>query len=113
MAHSIANQLNGVHPQMLRAGSETDPQKLAALKSDIGRSVERTLELLGMTKQEAAFAMGYTDQGVVSRWCSGIERPQFDKLFLIEGFEDTWLLARAKRNPNMVVETTVTIRRIA
>ena len=116
----MADRLAGVHPQMLRAPSEAererseaDRKKLVDLRRVIGRLVERALELAGVSKQEAAHHMGYADQGVVSRWCSAVERPLFDKLFGIDGFELAWIVAMAERNPQMQVHTTVTIPRFA
>lgn len=114
MSSTLRDRLANVHPQMLRASSDRDPQKLAeARRAAIGDDVERALALLGLTKQEAAHALGYRDAGVISRWCSGIERPQFDKLFALEGFEDAWLVVLAKRNPRMAVRTVIEIRESA
>jgi hypothetical protein len=114
MAASIADRLADVHPKMLRAEGESDRKKLVEdLRPVIGRLVERAIALAGLTKQEAAFAMGYSDQGAVSRWCSGVERPQFDKLFVVKGFKLAWLLAIAEDSKEIEVETTIKVRRIA
>jgi len=106
MDSRLADQLDRVHPQMLRLGGESDRKKLA-----VGRTVERALEILGMTKQAAAYAMGYADPGPVSRWCAATERPLFDKLFAIDRFEECWIVALAEKNPAMEVETVVKFRR--
>lgn len=111
---SIVNdRLADLHPQMLRARGEADRKKLADLRPVVGRLVERALELAGLSKQETAFAMGYSDAGTISRWCSGVERPLFDKLFTVPGFQDAYVLALAEGNPRMEVETIVKIRRVA
>lgn len=110
---SVADRLAEAHPQMLRVGIEGERKKLADLRPVIGRLVARAFELLGITKQDAAYRMGYHDAGTVSRWCSAAERPLFDKLFTLDGFEDAWMLALAERNPRMEVETVVKIRRSA
>lgn len=110
----MRERLNSIHPQMLRVEDEGDRKQLAeGRRARIARAVERALEIAGVTKQQAAFAMGYTDQGPVSRWCSGVERPLFDKLFGVPGFEDAYLVALAERNPRVELETTVRIRRTA
>lgn len=109
---SLKDRLDAVQPQMLRAEHEGDCKKVADLRRVIGQLVERALELAGVRKQEAAFQMGYSDPGTVSRWCSGVERPLFDKLFVIDGFEGAWILALAERNSEMQVETIVKIRRM-
>lgn len=113
MPKSVAAQLESVHPQMLRVGIEHDRKKLADLRSFIGARVERALALAGVSKQDAAFRMGYADQGAVSRWCSGLERPLFDKLFLIDGFPDAWIVALAEQNSRMEVVTEIRVRRTA
>lgn len=115
----MSRTLPDVHPQMLRASIEGDRKHLAERgeadpKRLLGRSVERALELLGVSKKQAAFAMHYEDAGVISRWCAGTERPLFDKLFAIEGFKRAWLLALVEDGSDGIdVETTIRIRRRA
>lgn len=113
MGSTLANRLDGVHPQMLRAEGEGDRKKVAEHRERVGRLVERALILTGLTKQQAAYEMGYSDSGVVSRWCSGAERPLLDRLFLVSGFEDSWLIAQAEGNPRAEVERTIKLRSIA
>lgn len=113
MNRIVTEKLNGMQPQMLRAEHEGDRKKLADLRPAIGRLVERAFQLMGITKQEAAFRLLYDDQGTISRWCSGRERPLFDKLFTIDGFEAAYVQAIAERNPHIDVTTAITIRRIA
>jgi len=99
------------HPQILRSVRVDDRKKLADLRPVIGRRVERALALCGVTKQEAAFAMGYTDAGTVSRWCSGTERPHLDKLeAAIAGFEAAWVRAIAEGHPRMEAVTQIVMR---
>jgi hypothetical protein len=100
----VSDRLANVHPQMLRVQSEGDRKKF------VGRLVERSLELLSVTKQDAAFRMGYQDSGVVSRWCSGQETPLFHKLVVIEGFHDAWVVAIAEKTPGAEVETIVRVK---
>lgn len=117
MSPIVPDRLADVHPKMLRAElrvkAKDDRKPLADLRPAIGLLVERALILAGVSKQDAAYQMHYADQGTVSRWCSGLERPAFDKLFTIDGFEIAWVLAIAERNRQIVVETIVTIRRSA
>jgi hypothetical protein len=106
MANSTVDvRLTNVHPQMLRVDGETNRKKIAAL-------IERALELLGISKQDAAFRMGYSDPGTVSRWCTAVERPHLDKLLTIDGFENAWLLAQAERNPNADIVHQIVLRRV-
>lgn len=118
MDPKVANTSAAFHPQMLRAGlrseAKADRKELADLRPTIGGLVARSFQLMGISKQEAAYAMHYEDPGTISRWCSGTERPAFDKLFTLDGFEVAWMLAIAERNQSSVKATTViTIERIA
>jgi hypothetical protein len=102
--------LDEIRPRMAKA----DRKPLADLRPVIGRLVDRALVLADISKQVASADMGYADQATVSRWCSGVERPAFDKLFTLPGFEVAWVLAIAERNKGQIEATTViTIRRIA
>jgi hypothetical protein len=114
---TMPDRLADVQPQMVRAGlraqAKADRKKLADLRPVIGRLVERALELMGLSKQEAAYRLQYADAGTISRWCSATERPLFDKLFSLEGFEVAYVQAIAERNPAIAVDTVITIRRTA
>lgn len=101
------------HPQTPAAKAKPDPQNLADLRPAIGRLVERALVLAGVSKQEAAYRMHYSDAGTVSRWCNGIERPLFDKLFTIAGFQAAYVQAIAEQHPDFEVTTEIKIRRVA
>lgn len=102
-----------VHPKMLRAESESGRKPLADLRPHVGRLVNRALELAGISKQDASFQMHYADQGSVSRWCSGLERPAFDKLFTIAGFKVAYVQALAEHDAQFDVTTVITIKRVA
>lgn len=116
---SVADRLRDVHPQSLRAtldGRDAEGEGLRKHFADdqrraVGRDVERAIVLMGITKQEAAFRMRYDDSGVVSRWCSGRERPLFDKLYALKGFKAAWVIAIAEQTPELEAETFVRVRR--
>lgn len=103
---TVDPRLTDVHAKMLRVRGESDRKKVA-------ERLERALELAGISKQDAAFRMGYTDAATISRWCSATERPHFDKLFTLDGFEDAWLISLAERNPHAQVVTQIVLRRPA
>jgi hypothetical protein len=107
MPSTVADPRLELHPQMLRAQSEGDRKKF------VGRLVERALELMSVTKQDAAFRMGYSDSGVISRWCAGSETPLFHKLVALDGFIEAWLVALAEKSTRAEVFTDVRIRRVA
>lgn len=109
----VAERLADLPRKMLRAEREDERKPVADLRRDIGQLVERALVLAGISKQHAAYAMHYADQGTVSRWCSGLERPCFDKLLTLEGFDVAYILAMAERNARIETTTTITIKRTA
>lgn len=116
MADSFRQQLDCLHPQMLKARGEADPQLSGEeFKRQIGRAVECALDRAGLTKQEAAFAMGYTDSGVIGRWASGVETPQFGRLWTLgERFRVEFVLALAAiAGERVQIETVVRVRREA
>ncbi len=103
-----ASALADVHPQMLRAQSEADPQLLG--KREIGRAIEMALDRTCLTKQEAAYAMGYTDSGVIGRWITGTETPQFAKLWTLGSrFQKELVIALAEAidASGVVVRTSI------
>lgn len=97
----------------LRSEAKTDRKELADLRPVIGSLVDRALVLAGISKQEAAYRMHYANQGTVSRWCSGLERPAFDKLFTLAGFKTAYVLAIAEGDSQIEVTTAITIKRVA
>jgi hypothetical protein len=97
--------IGAVHPRMLRADSEPHPQELG--KQQIGRAIEAAIERARLTKQAVAFAMGYSDSGVMGRWINGTETPQFAKLWAVGGrFRHELVIALAEE-AGMRVETTI------
>jgi len=110
MARTVADPVARVQPQLLRVEAKADRQDLADLRPVIGRLVERAFALMGITKQAAAYAMHYADAGAVSRWCTGTERPLFDKLFALDGFRIAFITAIAEGDPAIACTTTITIQ---
>lgn len=112
MSDSIKAELDSVHPRMLRAGSESDPQRLG--KHAIGQAIDAALERSRMTKQEAAYAMGYADSGVMGRWINGTETPQFAKLWTLgTRFRQELVIALAESVDDIEAVTELRIRRRA
>jgi len=66
----------------------------AEFKLLIGRAIERGILLAGMTKQEAAFEMGYPDPSALSRWMPGVETVQFSRLWMIARLRHEGVLKR-------------------
>lgn len=112
---TVDPRLAGVQPQMLAATLDADRKPLADAdwRRHIGRTIDRALEIAGVTKQCMSAEMGYRDQGSLSRWIAGVERPHFDKLFAVDRFYDAWIIACAETNPRVEVETLVRIKKVA
>lgn len=107
-------KLNLPHPQMLKAHSPVDPQKLGeeALR-EIGQALDWAIDKSRATKVAVAIDCGYTDQGVIGRWISGKERVQLDKLraHSREVYVE-FLLTLLSMEEGVEVKTQVTMRRI-
>lgn len=114
MNQTVASSLDNVHPQMLRAGEVSDPQRLGMdARRSIGQCYEWALDQARMEKKDAAARMGYTDQGVIGRWIQGTERIQLDK---VQAFTPTvwphFLLALLQDCAGVEVRTQVTLARV-
>lgn len=112
MDSTIKAQLDAVHPRMLRVRGEGDPQELG--RRAIGVALESALARASITKQAAAFDMGYTDSGVISRWINGTENAQVGRLWMLgQRFQQEFAIALAEQIQGLDVKTTVTIARVA
>jgi hypothetical protein len=114
MSSQSGSPLDSVHPQMLKAHSLVDPQKLGedALR-EIGQAFDWSIDRAHTTKGALANEMGYTDQGVIGRWVSGKERVQLDKLRVHNRrVYVVFLLALLEMEEGVEVKTQVTLRRI-
>ncbi len=79
-------------------------------REKIGRSVERTRTLAQMTLKEFADAIG-KDERQIARWIEGKDRPQFDAIFSVPTLRSYLVIALAELADDVVVETTISIRR--
>ena len=115
MSCDATDPLRTVQPQMLRAGSPPDPQKLGeAYRREIGQAFEWALDRARLTKGEAAYRMGYADQGVIGRWVSGTERVQLDKCRLLgPTFYQEFVIALAQTCEGVEVRTQITLLKAA
>lgn len=106
--------LNDVHPQMLKAASPVDPQKLGEdTLRHIGQAFEWAIDQARTTKGALATDLGYTDQGVIGRWIAGKERIQLDKLRVhAPRVYLEFLLALLQTEEGVEVKTQVTMRRV-
>jgi hypothetical protein len=112
MGASVRDRLADVHPRMLRVKGEVDPQELG--RRDIGRAIDAALDRARLTKQEAAYAMGYSDSAVMGRWIAGTETPQFAKLWTIgERFRAELVIALAEQVAGVDVVTEIRVRRVS
>ena len=114
MPTKSASALDVVHPQMLRAKSEPDPQLLGdQYRREMGQAFEWALDRARITKQEAAFRMGYTDSGVIGRWTSGVENIQLARLRRIgDPFFQEFVIALAQTCAGVEVKTQITLAKV-
>ena len=85
---------------------------LAGARS-IGQAFDWALDRARITKQEAAYQMGYTDDGVMGRWASGTERVQLDKLRMLgDDFFQEFVIALAQTCAGVDVKTQITLAKV-
>lgn len=78
----------------------------------LGPVIERAIALSGMTKDQAADALGYADQSVLAKWIAGTENPQINRIWAAPALRPWFLLALAESAKEEIeVETTFRLRR--
>lgn len=117
MPHTVAKCLPDVPRKMLSAGLRPDanadrkPLTEHAFRAVIGGAIECALLGSRITKQEASHRMGYDNQASISKWISGVETPQFAKLWAIgPDFRAHLVIALARACDGVDVTTQITIR---
>lgn len=110
MSSTVAKAIPDPPRKMLAAKPRADRKPLAV---EIGQAVERAITLARMTKQDVAFRMGYRDQSALARWISGVETPQFARLWMIEELRGPLAIALAELAECCEVETVVRVKRTA
>jgi len=106
--------LEAVPPQTLRVGERRGeaaaPTNGEAFLKAHGQALDWALDRARIEQKDAAYRMGYTDPGVVSRWISGKERLQLDKLRMLgDDFFAELLVALAQTCDGVEVRTQVTL----
>lgn len=109
MNNSLPGLLGAV-PRKSRANESEAERK--AFAEAMGKAIERGILLAGLTKQEVAFAMGYTDASALSRWIAGTETAQFARLFSVSRLQQPLVVALAELT-GADVTTHIAIRRSA
>jgi hypothetical protein len=116
MRSTVRSAVPDTPRKMLTMQGEALRKPLAegAFKAAIGRAIERALKASDITKQAAAYDMGYGDnQSPVTRWISGAETPQFAKLWTLgDRFRQELVIALADEcEMGVTLETTIRISR--
>jgi hypothetical protein len=65
-------------------------------REELGRVIERTFELAGLSQKEAA-ALLERDQAQIARWIAGTERPQLESIYATPTLRARLLLAMAEQ----------------
>jgi hypothetical protein len=112
--NEVKRVLGNVHPQMLKAGSPRDPQKLVDEASrEIGQAFEWAIDQVHTNKGAVSTELGYTNQSVIGRWISGKERVQLDKLrALSRNVYREFLLALLQMEEGVEILVQVNMRRV-
>lgn len=79
---------------------------------DVGRAIERTRLLAGLSLKELAAAIA-RDERQVARWIAGTERPQFDAIFAVAALRQPLVVALAElaHADGIDIVTSITVRR--
>jgi Helix-turn-helix len=94
----------------LPTGPRPDLRKADTWRADIGRTIQRSRQLLGWSLKELAAAVA-CDPRQCARWESGEERPQLDRIFAVPELRRVWILAVAEMGEVLgEVELVTTIR---
>ncbi len=114
MGRTLAAGTDYAHPHSLRVrrpeGEAVSPTNGDEFLKAHGQALDWALDRARIEQKAAAFRMGYTDPGVVSRWISGKERMQLDKLRLLgDDFFGELLVALAQTCSGVEVRTQVTL----
>lgn len=118
MARTLTAGVDYAPPQSQRAtkvpSREPSPINGDRWRSIHGQALEWALDRCSIEQKAAAYRMGYSDPGVVSRWIYGTERMQLDKLRMLgEVFFAELLVALAQTCEGVEVRTQVTLARRA
>jgi len=113
MKSSLREQLLTAHPQMLGI---TQPNRAALLAvwRRLGQALEWALNqpFPAVSKKHAAYAMGYADQSVISKFIAGVEKVPVDKLMAcLPAVVPYFFMALLRDCPDVDVTTTATMRR--
>jgi transcriptional regulator with XRE-family HTH domain len=76
----------------------------------IGGAIDSLRMMRKLSCKEFADAIG-RDEAQIRRWINGKERAQFDAIFAVEAFRRDFIIALAHLSEDVVVETTISIRR--
>lgn len=81
-----------------------------SISEEIGRIIERAIELSRRPNKDMADAMGYDNAAMLSRWISGAADAQFVKLWAVRWFRPFLVAAMAERaGVGVNVKTTIEI----
>lgn len=103
MCPTLPDRFHATQRKMRVDPREPDHKPLVDDRRWLGRIVEDALELIRMTKQDAAYRLGYRDQSAVSRWIAGIEHAPIARLFRVLGpnFQRAFAHELLRRTPGV------------
>lgn len=103
--------LASIPMRMQKAGLESSEKPW---RERVGAAIARALQFAGLTQKEAWALLGHTNGAQLSRWISGLERPQFDALFAVDALRQPLIVAFAELAGAAVeIETVIKVRKTA
>jgi hypothetical protein len=112
MANSLAERLNGIPRRSLGMKGEAHPKKFVSpdMRAYVARLIERAIDHSGLSKKQAALAMGFPedDQTSVSRWISGAEPPSMTRFTSVRELRRGLAIALAESDGEARIQTVVT-----
>ena len=113
MSNSLAHRLDPLpRKSPARAALRGEGARKFLADVHLGSVIERAIALAGMTKDQAARAMGYESASSVSRWIANEEPVNFSRLWAAPELRSGLVAALAENAGDAVeVQTTVIVRR--
>jgi ribosome-binding protein aMBF1 (putative translation factor) len=116
MGATLPDRLNAAPRKMTSLRGEAERKKVSPeTVRQIGQAIDAALKRAGLTQKEAAYLMGYENQSLLARWISGVETPQFARLWTLgESFQQALVIELASAcQVGVKVRTTIELEQSA
>ncbi len=110
LTDEVESRTSGNRTRVAKAGLAAE--RASDWRVAVGRAIERTRHLCGLSLKEFADKLG-RDERQVARWEKGEERPHFDAILAVDALKTALVIAVAELANGVEIETVVTIKRRA